>query len=167
MCAIDWHLVLEFVKALAGPIATVVAALIAVRFALRIFLGQKTIERRLEWFTRLYSEIDTLIASVVNMGSLIKLQKPEALEIVRKQFHASSEQLRPTCDQAVLYASRTAFKEIQRLRVVIIEFHRTEFTEGLKLENVLAFTEVCNGISQSLSADIRKELGLLPLSTRQ
>lgn len=48
-----WHLVLEFVKALAGPAAAVLAVWVASVRAVHGFRAQKLIERRLDWYVEM------------------------------------------------------------------------------------------------------------------
>ena len=74
---------------------------------MRTFLGQKAIDRRLEWFARLHQQVDALIACAVNIRSLMEIDNLEALEKAKRQFLAVSEQLRATCDEGDLYASKT------------------------------------------------------------
>src|SRR5438477_6345189 len=57
MSFIDWNLVLEFVKALAGPTATLLAAIVVAILGVRTFRRQKRLERRLEWYERTHRRI--------------------------------------------------------------------------------------------------------------
>jgi hypothetical protein len=160
MRTIDWQLVLEFLKALAGPIATVTAVLIAAKLALRTFLGQKAIERRLEWFGRLHHQVDVLIACAVDIRSLMELDKTDALGKRRSGFLALSEQLRATCDEGALYASQDILHTIQQLRNAIIRFHVAQHEGTLDHAAVTAFIDQCDRVLQSLRAQLRAEMGL-------
>jgi hypothetical protein len=59
-----WHLVLEFVKVLAGPSAAVLAVWVASLRAVHGFRAQKLIERRLDWYVEMMTTARAVVIAL-------------------------------------------------------------------------------------------------------
>ena len=162
-CNIDWPLLLQFVKALAGPAATVVAVGLVSSQALRTFRGQKTIERRLDWYERLLRQIDHVVVALNAAGLRWKLAKDQAeTKAAAGDFGKAVDDLRDLFDSGFMYATATGLVEVKRLTDALHEFLGHQIPAD-DFSNYQVTIDVCNDVSTALANDIRREMGMNPL----
>jgi len=161
VCDIDWRLVLAFTKALAGPLATLVGAYVVSAMALRTFRGQKTIEKRVEWYERLYKQLDTLTAALTNLGAELEHSGTSRVAALQRAQEATGG-MGTVCDEGFVYASRPVFKAIEEFFHALGIFNQAQ-SRGLTAEDVAALRASSINLSTVLSQDVRKDMGLQPL----
>ena len=165
MCSVDWAMVLEFVKALAGPTATVIAVFLVSFLGVRTFRMQKALDRRLDWYERAYSLLDetedfySKLPKQVDSGSLDQ----DWLEDSRKAGKA----LRDHLGRSWLYGDDDAHDAVGVLFDTIHKAHERMLQTGHFLpDETRQIVIVCAITSLRLSMGIRKHLALPPLKPR-
>jgi len=155
----NWQLILEFTKALAGPIATLVGAYLVSRMALRTFRGQKTIEKRVDWYERIYKQLELLNVALTSLAS--DIEKSNSTQ-ARQSMQGVKEALGPLeniCDEAFVYASARVFKEIPKFIEAVGRFANS-IPQGGTIADAQSLRDVAIHFSTVVSRDIRSQMGL-------
>jgi hypothetical protein len=147
-----WHLVLEFVKALAGPTAAVLAVWIASSRALRGFRVQKALERRLDWYE---SMIQALAKAAMKSSALTS---PEGTELERR-----IEADRAITDAVLLSGAAEMYADAEGVRAMdafAVAAKLLEDDKQFTKDEAKAFLVSCAVAAGVLSEETRKDLRL-------
>lgn len=139
----NWPLILEFTKALAGPVAAVIAAL----FAVRAFRYQKLLERRLEWYAQ---------AARALLGFQMAISKfplEENKDAAREALDVQVQELLHLFMGAAMYADRKGYWAYSRFLTYLPSLP-TRFTP----EDSKAVIEPVSAALTALVNEIRKDL---------
>ena len=159
----DWHLILEFTKALAGPVATLTGALVVARLALSNFRAQKAIERRLDWHEKVHRALHATADASPRAAVAQKLQDPST-GALWATAHSEARRLGELCGECWLYARQSGFAAIDKLQRELGKAHMDSKADPHKLaERVNA---VCMTAASQLSTDLRGALWLRPARLR-
>jgi hypothetical protein len=162
-CSIDWVLILEYVKALAAPIATVGAVVLVARLAVNTFRDQKAIERRLTWYEgmhHLLGETADAFAIATHPSSSVDVDRART-RIARVNEIATKLGL--LSGDAWLYADQEGLDAVQRLTAVMTE---TLSAGAITPDRSSRIVKLCLVTAASLSHGMRKHLGLKALRGR-
>src|SRR5690348_1224407 len=105
MCTVNWGLVLEFVKAFAGPIATLGSATLVAIVGSNAYRRQKRFERRVEWYERMFRQLGISTDAFLEMSAAIKRQDAEGARKFGPQVGEENSKLTSLCAEALLYAN--------------------------------------------------------------
>lgn len=152
---IDWLLVLEFVKALAGPVATVTAAVLVARFAITNFRAQKLIERRLDWHEQVHRALYATSDAYTRADYANKINDSHAGE-AWGEASLQSKRLAELCGEAWLYASQSGFAAIDEFQQAMKDSH-VEFA-GKSTELARTVNAICMSAASKLSTEMRADM---------
>jgi hypothetical protein len=155
MCAVDWQLVLDYVKALAGPLATLIGAIVVTRLALANFRSQKAIERRLDWHERMHRSLHATADLYMRAALAGRIPGNDAGEAWRRAYD-ESKKLGEVCGECWLYASQSGFAAVDELQQAMRDAHVEAGTRPDELATRVEST--CMLAASRLSDDIRKDL---------
>jgi hypothetical protein len=150
---IDWHLLLDFVKALAPPVAAVTGVWLAGQLAVRGFRRQKMIERRLNWYDEVLERLEEM---VVTAEKAVTALGDEAL--LTEARTAAYSAIR-SVSKAHVYAERSGFDALAKWGE---EVHPI-VTSALTPDAVQRLRAKCSEISVALSVEVRSDLLLKQL----
>lgn len=139
----NWPLILEFTRALAGPLAAVIAAF----FAVRAFRYQKLLERRLEW----YAQAGRALLGYQMM--IIKFPSEENKDAAREALDAQVQELLHLFMGAAMYADKKGYWAYSRF-LTYLPTLPTQFTS----ESSQAVFEPVSTALTALVNEIRKNL---------
>lgn len=151
-----WHLVVEFVKALAGPVAAVLAVWIASIRAVHGFRAQKLIERRLDWYEKVIKQLDVTARAYDSLGR--DPQRPELRENVEREIKA----MHALNDGALMYADSAGVRALATFNINAGKaLHVPDLVKGSE-----ELRTVCGQAQYELVSEVRKDLSLEPLQYR-
>jgi phytoene/squalene synthetase len=154
---VDSPLVLEVVKALAPPVAAVLAVFIASDRAVRAFRYQKLIERRLDWYE---TAINALFKAPDSFQAMMEELDEEA---VRKALDAIQE-ISTLSHGSFMYAEKEGYQALidwsSRVKA-LVPFPKDK--PG-RLDSARQFKKGCYRTARLLVHEMRKELRLRPFS---
>jgi hypothetical protein len=160
MITIDWLLILEFSKVLAGP----AAAVAVVYLGLRNFTRQKTLERRLEWCERAVRELQNLQRVTARfLGPIPSAKKPPDNEW--KELTDTMDKVSDTMAETLLYGTQDAYNMMyeweQMIGVLLARSARKGDIDVAAFADQL--TSACLIMASLLGKDIRRLLGIQQL----
>lgn len=150
-------MILEFVKALGAPIAAVITAFVALRVsrnALKTFVSQKAIERRIAW----YDQVAPALRDAHDEATRIRnwnLEQPDIASLL-----SAYERLIPLIDRALSNAGPNGYSVILRVRNALgdlVNLHNSGEPIGRPLFEV---SLACSSAALKLELEIRQDLGL-------
>jgi hypothetical protein len=162
-CAIDWKLVLEFVKVLAVPLATVAVAFIVSSLGIRAFKKQKALEHRIHWYEESYRLLDRAMKAVVLAALYPTITTPEARARLDDAMKASTS-LGDHLAQSWLYAEQDVHQAVADFGQTLETVHRNvEQLKAVSRDDASAYVDACLRASFVFASGIRKELGVSKL----
>ena len=157
MCALDWQQVLEFLKAVAAPAATLGAVVLVARYAISTFRAQKLIERRLDWHEKVHRSLHSTSDAYARAAYATRINDPQA----GKRWQAAgtqSERLAELCAESWLYARQAGFAAVEDFQQKMRDGHVEFAGKGDALaERVM---RICMSTASRLSADMRRDMGI-------
>lgn len=155
-----WHIALEYVKALAGPLATLAGAVLISVLGLRTFRRQKAIEHRLEWYQHMHRLLGRVsiayghaaLAAKGNDTQRGKQRQDEALRL--------SDELAHVANEGWLFADQNAFTATQLLFARMAQYHQALESTAITEQLAEQVRELCHETANALSEGIRTELGM-------
>lgn len=159
MCVINWPLLLEFVKALAAPVAGVASVVLVSYLGVGAFKRQKAVERRLEWYDQAYCLLGRTgkafaVASIWNKHDTEgKAYFDAAME--------SSQALGDHLEQSWLYADQGAHDAVETLGKIMEEVHvRILQSQRIAGPDAQAIANACHTAALEFAVGMRNNLGL-------
>lgn len=160
-CGVDWPLVLEFTKALAGPVATVTSVVLVARFALSKYRTEKVTERRLQWYDAALSKLGEATDVFGKLEGAIRAGNREQGAELYPQALRMISVLAAHFEQALLYAPQSSIDVIQRAMKEMTALQRKSYEPtGTTPEIVRELAMECMVAAAKLSEDARRELGI-------
>ena len=163
MSTVNWPLVLEFTKTLAGPVATVAVALIVSALGFRSFRRQKALERRLGWYEEAYEHLDRAAKAF----ALAPIAAPRDSAEGQKHFDeamAASTALGEHLARSWLYADVNAHEAVEKLGKTLETVHINVLQQNRIYGNdAQTFANACLETSLVIAEGIRHDLGVRQL----
>lgn len=149
LCVVDWPLVVEFLKAVLGPVTVVVVATLAIRN----FRAQKLIERRLDWYEKTYRALG-------RTGPLFAFEarvEPSRRDDYVQRADKAAQELAELMTEGWLYARQSGFEALQRAHEDIARILSTS-KRPMPVEAADEIGDVCNILAIALAKEMRNEL---------
>lgn len=154
-------MILEYLKVLAGPLATIVAAMLVTGQAVRTYRKQKVFDRRLDWFEETHRLLGRT-ADTFRWAGAANASQDTGREFDRmREALALSTQVAERGAEAFLYGSETSLIALRRLGQLLEDAHREIGASGRVPEEL--GRRVAIGLlaaANDIAADTRHELGL-------
>lgn len=163
MCAIDWSLVLEFTKALAAPIATVVAVFVVARQARLTFLRQKVTDKRFEWHEEMHGVLDELHRAYIDIEIAGRAKQPITPAV--NAMKAVGLKLLKFGDRSWLYAGPRGFHVVQQLITQLAELREWE-TTSFSPQQIAKVSDLLDNASVVLSEELRHQMKMEPIDSK-
>jgi len=163
-CQVDWPLILEYVKVLASPVATLGAVYLVARVGVDTFRRQKTIERRLDWYEQIHRKLGQTAYMYVQAAHNMAAKGPDAQKRI-DEATKSADELSALVSEAWLYSNQEG---LDALHACVIGMNSMDFpalsdpTKAVAVANSIA--ELCTRTGSLLAKDIRSEMHM-PLLT--
>lgn len=163
--SVDWPLVLEFLKVLASPAATLTAAFLVAHFAVRTFRRQKALERRLDWHERAVRLLSKTADLAMEYRAALELKFPESAVTFLSALLSSRAELFALFADAEIYATQDAYDEIQGFlkKLDTLSARMNGLQPGEELQWAKEFIRLCLDAERSLAKDARLVMYLPPL----
>lgn len=146
LAPVDWPLVLKFTEALAGPIVTLVAVLVAARMGVNAYRDQKLLDRRLDWLGAMLARIDAVQSAVTDMTIGARRTSPEQVEATQKLMGVTLDEL-----GAGLYlVDRPLARALTAWTVIVRDIPTVENADRIK--------DACQALRIELLRELRREL---------
>jgi len=154
--SVDWPLVLDFVKAVAAPLAAVVAVFLASRLAVRGFRSQKLLERRLDWYEKMVAQL--WATSSAYWEAALPGEELERDKLGAKAFR-SGKALLVLAHQSALYADTSGHEAVA---LFVTEWGRVGLADPT-IEGHNDIQTACKRLADALATEMRKDLRLKPV----
>jgi hypothetical protein len=154
---------IEYVEALAAPLAAIIGFWIAARLAVTGFREQKALELRLDWYRRMHLALSHLKHAFAMIP--LEREKP-ALELVRARNDAANEavfRLMAASAEASLFAEADSFRAVWELRLLLEQVDTAYHGRSYPLAALMELTGAIQDTSDRLAVEMRTGLKLSEL----
>ena len=157
MCNVDWHLVLEFLKVLAAPLAAVAIA----GLGLRSYRAQKRFDRRSEWYQHLHGQLGKTADLFRWAGAAHAAGQPDRAKKRMDEALAASLALSERMSEGFLFGLKSDLVALRRVGLEFERIHREiEMESHISDDLGTRAADACLSAANEVAAGYRKELGL-------
>lgn len=151
-----WELALEYVRALAGPVGTVLTAYVVARFAMTGFRKQKLTERRIDWYEKLHRLLGSTGRAYFLAANMVD---PSQRTEHQMAAYEMEKELSSLADQGWLYATQSGLDALQIMGENLARAHVSSRNDAISPALAEEVTRACYEAANALAFEFRRELG--------